>query len=60
MAYVVAAPGQTIDTAELEVLCKAELAGYKRPKRYEVVPELPKTATGKIRRVELRTNPPAI
>ena len=60
VAYVVAAPGQTIDTAELEVLCKAELAGYKRPKRYVVVPELPKTATGKIRRVELRTNPPAI
>ena len=46
VAYVVAAPGQTIDTAELEVLCKAELAGYKRPKRYVVVPELPKTATG--------------
>jgi benzoate-CoA ligase len=60
VAYVVAAPGQTIDTAELEVLCKAELAGYKRPKRYVVVPDLPKTATGKIRRVELRTNPPAI
>jgi benzoate-CoA ligase len=53
-AYVVAAPGQRVDVAALEVLCKAELAGYKRPKRYDVVSELPKTATGKIRRDTLR------
>ena len=53
-AYVVATPGQTVDVAELEALCKAELAGYKRPKHYEVVAELPKTATGKIRRYALR------
>jgi acyl-coenzyme A synthetase/AMP-(fatty) acid ligase len=53
-AYVVAAPGQEVDLAALEVLCGAELAGYKRPKRYDVVSELPKTATGKIRRDALR------
>ena len=53
-AYVVASPGQTVDVAELEAMCKAELAGYKRPKHYEVVAELPKTATGKIRRYALR------
>jgi benzoate-CoA ligase family protein len=53
-AYIVAAPGQTVDSAELEELCKAELAGYKRPRRYEIVVELPKTATGKIRRFALR------
>ena len=29
------------------------LAGYKRPKRYEVVEGLPRTATGKVRRLEL-------
>ena len=43
-----------IDLAELEALCKSELAGYKRPKRYEVRTELPKTATGKIQRFKLR------
>ena len=43
-------------SAELEALCKSELAGYKRPKRYEVVPELPKTATGKIQRFKLRSS----
>jgi acyl-CoA synthetase (AMP-forming)/AMP-acid ligase II len=29
------------------------LAGYKRPKRYTVVAELPRTATGKVRRLAL-------
>ena len=29
------------------------LAGYKRPKRYEVVEDLPRTATGKVRRLAL-------
>jgi benzoate-CoA ligase family protein len=54
VAFVVAVPGADLDVADLEALCKAELAGYKRPRRYEVVAELPKTATGKIKRFELR------
>jgi benzoate-CoA ligase family protein len=53
-AFVVATPGSIIDEAELEVLCKAELAGFKRPRRYTVVDALPKTATGKIQRFVLR------
>jgi acyl-coenzyme A synthetase/AMP-(fatty) acid ligase len=53
-AFVVATPGSTIDEAELEVLCKAELAGFKRPRRYRVVDALPKTVTGKIQRFVLR------
>ena len=55
VAYVVAMPDAVVDVAELEALCKSELAGYKRPKRYEVVIELPKTATGKIQRFKLRS-----
>ena len=55
VAYIVAAPGRTVDPAELEIHCKSELAGYKRPRRYEVIAELPKTATGKIQRFKLRT-----
>jgi benzoate-CoA ligase len=57
VAFVVAARDASVDVAELEALCKIELAGYKRPKRYEVVSELPKTATGKIQRFKLRSQP---
>ena len=34
--------------------CKSRLAAYKVPRILEFVPELPKTISGKIRRVELR------
>jgi benzoate-CoA ligase family protein len=55
VAFVVPAPPLAdVDVAALEALCKGELAGYKRPRRYVVLPELPKTATGKIQRYKLR------
>jgi benzoate-CoA ligase family protein len=41
-------------TAELMALCKKTLAPYKYPRWVEYVPELPKTATGKIQRFKLR------
>ncbi len=40
--------------AELTEFCRDRLAGFKRPRRYEIVAELPKTATGKIQRFKLR------
>jgi acyl-coenzyme A synthetase/AMP-(fatty) acid ligase len=40
---------------ELQSHVKAETAPYKYPRRVEFVPALPKTASGKIRRAELRT-----
>ncbi len=45
------------DTALIEGLkerCRRHLAGFKVPRRWVVVDELPTTATGKIRRVEIR------
>ena len=39
---------------ELAALCKKTLAPYKYPRWVEYVPELPKTATGKIQRFKLR------
>jgi benzoate-CoA ligase len=56
VAFVVPAVGGPLDPAELDVLCKTELAGYKRPSRYEVLDQLPKTATGKIQRFKLRAS----
>jgi benzoate-CoA ligase family protein len=34
--------------------CRENLAGYKRPRQIHIVPDLPKTATGKIQRFRLR------
>jgi benzoate-CoA ligase family protein len=42
---------------ELQELVAAQLASYKRPRWVEFVPELPKTATGKIQRFKLRRSP---
>jgi len=41
-------------TEELMAVCKQTLAPYKYPRWVEYVPELPKTATGKIQRFKLR------
>ena len=40
--------------AELQAHAKAQIAPYKYPREIEFVDELPKTATGKLRRSELR------
>ncbi len=42
-------------TAELIQFARDTLADYKRPRWIEFLPELPKTATGKIQRYKLRT-----
>jgi long-chain acyl-CoA synthetase len=42
------------DTAELDALCLANIARFKRPKRYVFVDALPKSAYGKILKTELR------
>jgi acyl-CoA synthetase (AMP-forming)/AMP-acid ligase II len=53
-AVVVARPGMAIDERELLAECAAHLAGYKKPHGVTVVDELPMTATGKVRKRELR------
>jgi acetyl-CoA synthetase/medium-chain acyl-CoA synthetase len=57
MAYVVLRPGVRGDTAlasQLQQHVKQVTAPYKYPRRIEFVDALPKTVSGKIRRVELR------
>jgi acetyl-CoA synthetase len=53
-AFVVAREG-THDglAAELQALASTTLAAYKRPKEYVMVPRLPRTANGKVKRAEL-------
>ena len=56
-AFVVLAPDHTPSpdlATEIQTHCKKSTAPYKYPRRIEFVDELPKTISGKIRRVELR------
>ena len=53
-AFLELLEGATVTEEEIEVFCRANLAGFKRPKKV-VFGELPKTATGKIQKYELRS-----
>lgn len=54
VGFVVARPGATLDLDELRAFCLNELADYKVPRRWYVIDELPRNATGKIVKPELR------
>ena len=54
VAFAVPRPGMPFDSDAVLARCRTELAGYKRPRRLIVVETLPKTATGKVIRAELR------
>ena len=53
-AFVVLRKGFVVSEEELIEHCKKVTAPYKHPREIEFVAELPKTISGKIRRVELR------
>jgi benzoate-CoA ligase family protein len=55
VAFVQLGPGAVADEAALIAFCRAGLPSFKRPRRIVFVTEYPTTSTGKIRRVELRT-----
>ncbi|MBA2545971.1 MAG: o-succinylbenzoate--CoA ligase [Solirubrobacterales bacterium] len=54
VAVLVANGAAEPDRDSLRSWCSARLAPYKVPKRFELVAELPRTASGKLRRGELR------
>ena len=53
-AIVVLRTGEAVSSEELRAHCAAELAGFKVPKRFEFVAELPRTESGKLKRAALR------
>ncbi|MFG2305891.1 long-chain fatty acid--CoA ligase [Actinacidiphila glaucinigra] len=53
-AFVSLRPGAAAQPSELIGHCRERLAAYKYPREIEILPELPKTPTGKILRRELR------
>jgi acyl-coenzyme A synthetase/AMP-(fatty) acid ligase len=54
VAYVVTGPDHAVTETELVEFCREALPSFKRPRKVVFVPAYPTTATGKIRRVELR------
>jgi fatty-acyl-CoA synthase len=54
MAVVVPAPGSPEDPEAIRTALRERLAGFKVPRHVEFVDQLPKTATGKIRKPDLR------
>lgn len=53
-AFVVVAPGRSVEEDDLVAHCEARLARYKCPQKIVFVDEIPQAATGKILRSALR------
>jgi malonyl-CoA/methylmalonyl-CoA synthetase len=54
VAVLVAENGATIDLAAIEAAVRRDLAGFKRPRRFEIVKALPRNTMGKVQKNELR------
>ena len=54
VAFVLAQPGHVPDAGVLTDWCRARLAKYKIPVRFEMVDDFPRTASGKIRKPLLK------
>jgi acyl-CoA synthetase (AMP-forming)/AMP-acid ligase II len=54
VAFVVTRPDAAVSAAELDRLCLAEIARFKRPREYRFVETLPKNNYGKVLKTELR------
>ncbi len=53
-AFVVLADGAQLSTADVIAHVKANLAAFKTPREVEFLDELPRNATGKVLKRELR------
>lgn len=53
-AYLIARPGCNPDPDALRAWLRERLAGYKLPQHWRIVPDLPRTAAGKVRKPDLR------
>jgi long-chain acyl-CoA synthetase len=49
-AWIVLHPGEEITSAEIKAYCRERLVAYKVPSHFEFVPDLPKSAAGKVLR----------
>ena len=54
MAFVVLRQGSNLQLGELQEFCRASLAGFKIPRRLEILQEIPRNASGKVLKASLR------
>ena len=54
VAVVVPLPGATLDAGQITAAIKAQIAGFKVPKRLFIVKELPRNVMGKVQKKALR------
>ncbi len=57
-AWIVPEPGRDISVERIKARCRDMLASYKIPKQVQIVATLPRTASGKLRRIELSSPQP--
>lgn len=55
-AFIVLMPGEKSSDSEIMEFCKEHIASYKKPTVVEFVEDLPRTASGKVMKSELRKN----
>jgi len=53
-AIVVLRAGEEASVDDLIEFCRSQLAGYKRPRSVDFLPELPRNASGKVLKKDLR------
>ncbi len=47
-AFVIVHEGMSVEDRELRAFCREKIAAYKVPKHFEIVPDFPRTPTGKV------------
>lgn len=56
-AFIALKQGKSLDAKQVIEFCKEHLASYKKPKRVDFIAELPRNASGKVLKKELRNIP---
>jgi HIP---CoA ligase len=56
LAFVVPRPGMTIDPQQVVEWCRERMANFKAPRNVLVVDALPRNASGKVMKFELRAS----
>jgi long-chain acyl-CoA synthetase len=54
LAFVQPQPGASISPPDLEAFCRAELADFKCPRKWEIIDEIPRNHAGKVLKKDLR------